>query len=145
MRTVLWVLAGVACADATPTGVPDLLVGTGQYAFERVEEGGDVPIIFGPQGGYHIWVGVLAENVERRCVAEVRMALLDEAPTPVGNPLYFDVELFEADDGWLQFAGLPLVVDREQVEDRPVRIDVDLTDDEGFAIAASLSAVPRLL
>jgi hypothetical protein len=121
-----------------------VVVGTGEYAYEAVAEGADLPIIAGPQGGYHVWVGLLARNLRRGCVVETQLTLID-SDEAVGNPLFFEVQLFDAEDGWLQYAGLPVVLDPTAVEDQPLRVDLTLTDGDGAEAIGSLSIVPRLL
>src|SRR5262245_19352029 len=46
-------------------GVPVVDVGTGFDLFIPIRDGDMVPLIHGPQGGYHVWGAVRAENVDR--------------------------------------------------------------------------------
>lgn len=39
---------------------PRVVLGSGREAFEPLESGGDVPLIKGIQGGYHVWASFLA-------------------------------------------------------------------------------------
>lgn len=45
---------GVACD--TPPGVGAYEIGTGEKCFEPVADGDEVPLMSGPQGGYHVWL-----------------------------------------------------------------------------------------
>lgn len=53
---LLPVLALVGCG--ADEGTPFFEVGTGESTFEALGEGATVPLIHGPQGGYHVWLGV---------------------------------------------------------------------------------------
>ena len=48
-----------ACADRAP---PTVLVGTGTDHFEPITDAG-VAVQEGPQGGYHIWIGLRCQNL----------------------------------------------------------------------------------
>ena len=48
-------VSGGAGGEGGAGGAPWLELGTGTEAFEPLTEGQPVPIIAGPQGGYHVW------------------------------------------------------------------------------------------
>lgn len=48
--------AGTALRDANCGAPPSLTLGTGTANYERLAEDDDIELIFGPQGGYHLWV-----------------------------------------------------------------------------------------
>lgn len=51
-----WGVLGLAgCGAEEPSFFE---VGTGESTFEPLDEGATVPLIHGPQGGYHVWLGV---------------------------------------------------------------------------------------
>lgn len=55
----LALLGGVLLAGCGgEAAAPFFEVGTGESAFEALGEGATVPLIHGPQGGYHVWIGV---------------------------------------------------------------------------------------
>jgi hypothetical protein len=49
----------VACA--TP---PEVVLGTGEVAFEPIADGDVIQVVFGPQGGYHLVGSLVARGVE---------------------------------------------------------------------------------
>lgn len=51
---------GGECADPPDPGVFE--VGTGELCFERLSAGQTIPVISGPQGGYHLWAAVLSPD-----------------------------------------------------------------------------------
>lgn len=42
----------------TPANPKTFEVGTGEKCFARVLDGGEVPLMNGPQGGYHVWLAI---------------------------------------------------------------------------------------
>ena len=44
-------------------GAPEVLVGEGQVAYQRVEQGEAVQVEAGPQGGHHVWIALRARNL----------------------------------------------------------------------------------
>lgn len=63
-------VTGVACSSGTSddTGEiqydPEILLGTGEYEWEELTDGGSVYVVFGPQGGYHLLGSVRTRGVE---------------------------------------------------------------------------------
>jgi hypothetical protein len=52
--------------DALPADeVPVLEVGTGTYRFEPVTDGDTLPLVFGAQGGWHLWVAIRVSAASR--------------------------------------------------------------------------------
>src|SRR5262245_15487600 len=45
-------------ACAPPAAAPAFGVGTGEVCYEAVSAGDVVPLMNGPQGGYHVWLGI---------------------------------------------------------------------------------------
>jgi hypothetical protein len=56
----------VACdaAPDAPDDAPALEIGTGTWRFEAVEDGGAVPLVYGAQGGWHLWIALRVRGVE---------------------------------------------------------------------------------
>jgi len=54
MIFLVGVLAGCSPSPTVPVLDPDLQLGTGVSSFIAVEDGDEVVIVFGPQGGYHL-------------------------------------------------------------------------------------------
>jgi hypothetical protein len=117
---------------------------------------GDVPMIFPPQGGRIILIGVRAKNMDT-CGAQLTGALRDPCTGRVlgleGRPV--DLILDENGDGWASpatpmqlnnFANVavcPNNVSSRNLEDEPYKVEVSLTDREGRTAASSLPVVPR--
>ncbi|WP_437756132.1 hypothetical protein [Sorangium sp. So ce1389] len=58
---------GGGCLPPEDTAVFE--VGTGETCFERIDDGATLPVMAGPQGGYHLWLAVGC----RDCGAAVRL------------------------------------------------------------------------
>jgi hypothetical protein len=52
-----------ACVEPVPTD-PAVSLGTGELAFEPLAEGGDLAVVHGPQGGYHVVGSVRARGFD---------------------------------------------------------------------------------
>lgn len=69
MRGLAWALGGLlGCAEGSTDPceseiAPTLEVGTGEVAFEPLETGGELRFIAGPQGGYHVFVSLIATGI----------------------------------------------------------------------------------
>lgn len=57
-----------ACAGEAPIaeGEPRLELGTGTSRFEALQDGDEVPMVLGAQGGWHLWIAVRTENLDAR-------------------------------------------------------------------------------
>ena len=137
IRTRPAVLAALlsACA-ADPEGEDSAValgceVGTGEEGFESLEEGEEVSIIAGPQGGYHITTAARATGVEGETVlvtGTLRLAATGEYLGP-GFSLAWP---YEAVDGKVEATGLlNLLNDPEQARDQEVILSVGVEDDTG--------------
>jgi len=103
--TLLLVGAGCEPECATPQNAESFEVGTGELCFERVTDQATVPLMEGPQGGYHVWLAVGCAD----CGPEVRIrTLILDAGT--GDELGGESEHFAELDGssWSQQAGIQL-------------------------------------
>ena len=123
-------LAALLCTGCPPMqfdGPPGVEAGTGEFAFEAVTDGMEVPIIFGPQGGSHVWLGVRVTNMDPRQLHIESSMFQADTGIPIGSTLFFDVSL--VDDGtevWT--AGLPHQVEPGDVSNVLVRMDVVALD-----------------
>jgi hypothetical protein len=54
---------------------PEIAIGTGYSEFEALEDGDGVVMVYGPQGGWHIWGSIRASNT--RNVIKIRFTAED--------------------------------------------------------------------
>tara|TARA_B100001750_G_scaffold225215_1_gene216885 strand:- start:205 stop:669 length:465 start_codon:yes stop_codon:yes gene_type:complete len=130
-----------ACGDAAPPA-RDLEVGTGEAAFEAVVDGQEVPLIFGPQGGHHVWVSF------RGADAPAGDALLDLDVVPLGEvdppPRSAPVRVrpSPAATGW-EYIGWPAILpDASCFVGVPLSIEATLTFADGSVGSDTMVVVP---
>jgi hypothetical protein len=138
------VVAFGACAEPfTIDGPPGIELGTGEYAYEPVEDGQDIPLIHGPQGGYHVWVGLRMRDMNPNGMRLDTAVELADTATPVGRPLFFRFTMFRGESGEFEYAGLPEQLEPAEVEGRAIRIEVVATDRGGRTATDAMIAIPR--
>ena len=54
----------MACEEAASPIPIDAQIGTGEWEWSELEEGGDIPVIQGPQGGFHLLGSVRVSGIE---------------------------------------------------------------------------------
>ena len=158
------VVAGLAAACAPPpaspaspdsaepgsgcpaNGAPKFELGTGVDAFEPLAAGQDLKMVPGPQGGCHFWVAVQTNGfVERRFTIRYDVAFADTgASTGARSGQRVHLEPCEERAGWCEFVGFVAYLVRPwEIEDHPVRIDVEVQDDLERVAVASQTVVAR--
>ncbi len=107
---------------------PAFEIGTGEICYEPLADGQVVPHITGPQGGYHVWIGVLCPA----CPPEVVVSILPryaDTGEPVLEPTVRVVELRSGQAAGLlaYLTGSTLEPGSQLPEGTRLRIAVDLT------------------
>jgi hypothetical protein len=110
--------------------VADLELGTGINGFEALAEDQTVDIIFGPQGGYHIWAALRARRAR---VApdrvEVHARLFKDGAELSDNA--YRLNLYEAGEYYEWYALQALVPDPVAIDGQLVTIRLELLDTNG--------------
>jgi hypothetical protein len=88
VKPCVWLCALGACVgDAgpiTPEVERAVELGTGTSRFEPVEDGVEVPLIAGAQGGHHVWISVRAQGLgSNRASVRIASGPADERREPV--------------------------------------------------------------
>ncbi len=115
-------------ADAGAVESPSFELGQGERRYRRAPDGSDIQLHAGPQGGYHVFVGVRVRWPARRGTS-VRLVLRawDETGRLLAQ-LRFS-ERFD-EQGRLTRVGIPLVLDigaPDEVVGRALRVRAELT------------------
>ncbi|MEK6607742.1 MAG: hypothetical protein AABZ30_08795 [Myxococcota bacterium] len=98
--------AGASPSDDASGGA-SLVVGTGEKTFVALDDVAGVPLIEGPQGGYHVWIALRAREIGPRVAVAygLRDAQSGEELAIEGLSLPA-LDLADASGGAREFAGL---------------------------------------
>jgi hypothetical protein len=132
---------GPACL---PGDDPTLTIGLGLGEYTPIPDGGEFPLVHGPQGGYHLEIGLLATH-------------LDASDLVVGHlEGTLDGEPFAAADPWLDFrcdnvhGGLAAYGSRLIYEATPEFLDgkvtevyAEVTDQRGATVSTTATFTIR--
>lgn len=143
--------ADADAAFSTPPPASDgsievfLQVGTGARRFEAIENGGDVGIVQGPQGGFHVWGGLRADGFDPG--AQVRLDFeLVQSGSVVARATYYDaLERTEA-EGPFEYAAVAVVIEKVEprsVADLPATLRLSLTTEDGHVLEDEIEVIPR--
>lgn len=124
--TVVSVLSLVACAsdEAPAPDAPEMIdsagatleLGTGVAAYSPIAENGDVELVFGSQGGWHIDVAARFTGLDPDAIDLEYELILDGADSPVNYPARYALtarRVTFVDDHYVRL-GDRLVLDIEQ-------------------------------
>jgi len=159
-RRVAWLVAAclAGCGDDGVPPIPaeaSIEIGSGQAEFVAVEDGATVDLVFGCQGGQHIWIALRMRNMNpRSAIVELVMERASDAtivsipftvrttfePDPTGS--YYDI--------WgltLQATGVDAVVEQDVVVHARVMDLGGLTSEatKPLHVRMGASACPRAL
>ncbi|HLU65101.1 MAG TPA: hypothetical protein VKZ63_02425 [Kofleriaceae bacterium] len=138
--------------DSGPTGQGELLLGgaddTGN-GFVPLEDGADVPLIGGAQGGFHVWIGLRVRGIEGELRIEREARRVSDGELVLRTPVQELVVPGEAMDGWWErpdaaasfMCPSPIAI---QVYDEEIVFRAEITSEDGELLAVDdLVAVPR--
>lgn len=97
---------GGAPPSCDPPSSPQTFeIGTGETCFERIADGAEIPMMQGPQGGYHLWVAVGCADCQSP--AHIRFGVDDPSTgMPIANTAATEQFVDLKGDVWPQRAGL---------------------------------------
>ena len=148
LMCLAWALAVAGCAADEAELAPVLELGgadnSGKHWRSLAELEYQPPIIFGPQGGYHIWLSLRAQGLDPVGVAvSVDMTLVGSGRRVKPGRTLRAVGLRQQGP-WLEFSGLFGYVSCPcQVRDRAVRVKLSATDRRGRQASAEATLTPR--
>ncbi len=98
-----------AAGGATPCDQPDgtsaYEVGTGEKCFQALNDGGELPLIIGPQGGYHVWMAVGCADCSD--TVYLKYGILDgETQMPLDGTGNLEAMIELGAEPWPQAAGI---------------------------------------
>ena len=149
MRRALPIVLVALCASCAPASSaveerePRLEVGTGTWRFEALEDGQQVPLIRGAQGGWHVWVSARAEDLDAaagRLVIEVQPADESRPADAASVGVQFDPP---DENGMRSYLGWPAILaDPSCAVGEMLRVHVTLTTSSGQELSAERYLVP---
>ncbi len=107
-------LSFVAACEAAlePEPATTLEIGTGTWRFEPVADGGEVPLVYGAQGGWHLWLAIRVRGVaaDSASLEVVHYPLASpHEPVRVAHGVHLDPENPE---GFRAYLGWPAILER---------------------------------
>ncbi|MCA9614443.1 MAG: hypothetical protein KC586_16925 [Myxococcales bacterium] len=108
MRLSVALLFLFACGgDPEPPGELVVELGTGEVAFEALTDGTTLPLVAGPQGGHHVWIGFRVAGMasDRAYLTVEPIPLATGELPPRAAPVR--VILSGLDDGRREYFGWP--------------------------------------
>jgi hypothetical protein len=143
----LLLVAAAGCSSHSFAGPPACIVGSGEFAFVPFDASSVIPIVMGPQGGYHIWGSTLVRYMDATTttqrytmtVAATGMQVevnaysdaftaVDPATLPAGG----DAAVAGTQDGWGESLGHRVfVMDPASIDMVGLRMKVELTSSDG--------------
>jgi len=138
---VLLVSAAGCAVETAETGSDEqaLELGTGSWRFEPLEDGQEVELVRGAQGGWHVWVSLRATGMqEDRPALALEIQPADESLPPARTEV--DVLLGRPDsDGRRSLLGWPAVIpDPSCLVGEMIRIEAEL----GESLSAERHVIP---
>lgn len=130
--------AGASAPVCVAPDAPQVFeIGTGEQCFERVADGGTVPLMNGPQGGYHLWLAVGCEGCAKDDV--IQYDALD--PVTLTSLAFGPSQtIIEPSGDWPQVAGIQLGMPGDEFGTPPlpegteVLVDVKVFDPSGMNV-----------
>ncbi len=129
-----------------PPGDPTLEIGLGLSGFEPLPEGEPFPLIHGPQGGYHLEVGLRATNLVQDAgfLQAVMIARVDGMTEDAVSYPYVDLRCvrdYRESYGSLLVFPDPAVNTPDFLDGKEVEIEVSVTDDAGTVVVTTSTYV----
>jgi hypothetical protein len=104
---LLFVPVVASCEEEDPPGELTVELGTGEVAFEPLVDGTTLPLVAGPQGGHHVWLGfrVTGMSGTRANLTVEPIPLTTGEPPPRAAPVR--ITMTELADGTHEYFGWP--------------------------------------
>lgn len=115
-------------------------IGTGAEAFEPLSDGQTLPIIAGPQGGFHLWAAArVREPIDPENLS-LRFRVLLDGGTQSDNT--WKLSLVQNGDAWEWFALTEVLSNPDAVRGKEVEFRLDVTDTAGRTASDARRIIP---
>ena len=156
-----WIFASLVClivsCDSTNINSesesdPHCTLGTGSLAFEAISPGAMLPIIAGPQGGYHVWGSLRASGIDPGDYydpnspnnPQTRFDVFLADGSRIGGTAQFKVGLKIRSNGTMEHVGEPVILaisDPLEINGQSGSMHVEIIDSQGRIINDSVEVV----
>jgi hypothetical protein len=132
------------CKPKTPTGAPELALGTGATTFIPADEQTPVQLWSGGQGGHHVYVALRARNLRQSSSAKVTGELVDTGQ--IVGPVSM-VRVFRDDPGigYCESLGMLFQLDTNldisNFYGKKMKLTAVVSDNDGASVAATQTIV----
>ena len=135
--------AGISGAPPVPIEIVTEL-GGGKDGFVPLADGDPVPVIMGPQGGYHIWTSVRIHDPTLKVVAVSLTSRFEDTGALVGQPSKEAAVFEDAGDGWWVNVGMRSFIDSPApVKGKRVTLRVEFAAKDGRYGSDQRTIVPQ--
>lgn len=120
------------CASTSPGEEPALELGTGSWRFEPLEDGQEVELVRGAQGGWHVWLSVRVRGMSADAPRmRLTMQPADESRAPQSTEVVLPFDP-PGEDGWRKLIGYTGVVhDPSCLVGQLLRIELSIPLEDG--------------
>lgn len=135
--------ADASTEDAPPTAGTSLAIGTGITAYEAIDDGAELTLVMGPQGGYHVDVAFRACGV---AAMDARLRV-DGFDASTGAEVALEIDRIltdrrvrvEEDGCWVRVGDLLVfdILQPSEILGREVRIEARVTSVDGVVATAT--------
>lgn len=144
MHRAVFIVCLLGCASTPISGSePQLELGTGTFRYEPLEDGAEVPLVRGAQGGWHVWLAVRASGIDEdtgSLVIEIERADESQPPQSVRTGIHFDPP---SADGKRDYLGWPAILsDPSCAVGQLYRIRAIFTSSRGERLEAERYLIP---
>jgi hypothetical protein len=121
----------------TPGGEPSLEIGLGVAGFTALEDG-EFPLVHGPQGGYHLEIGLLATHLDTSDLVVGHLEGLIEGELYAQSDPWLDFRCDETHDGLVSWGSL-LIYDAtpEFLDGKLTTVTATVTDVAGTEVSVT--------
>lgn len=140
----LWACTGESSGPCAPGPDPTLEIGLGLGEYTPIPDGGEFPLIHGPQGGYHLEIGLRATFVDGSdLVSGELVGTIDGVEHARATP-WVDLRCDDAGEALTSWGTL-LIYDQtpDFLDGKTTVITARLTDLEGTTVEATSTFVIR--
>jgi hypothetical protein len=141
----VWFIALVLGCASSPTSGNDaqLELGTGTFRYEPLEDGAEVPLVHGAQGGWHVWLSVRASGIDEETGSLlIEMQRADESVPPQNVRVGIRFDPPNA-DGMRDYLGWPAIMsDPSCAVGHLYRIRATFTTSRGERLTAERYLIP---